>query len=114
MQSNISLPESKQQAMVFMEKSVSVSVTHAGKCSLSLARMRKAEERSRKEEELRRLKNIKRREIHERLQAIQDMSGGALIGGKEADLEGDQEASKGAAGMLGAEALVDGDFDPEK
>lgn len=71
--------------------------------------MRKAEERQRKEAELRRLKNLKREEIRKRLRAIQDMSGGALLD----DGEG-EGAEGGGNGRVDAQALIEGDFDPEQ
>ena len=83
----------------------------------SPTRVRKAEERQRKEAELRRLKNLKREEIRKRLRAIQDMSGGALLD----DGEGEAGGAGGAAGTGGgrtgrvdAQALIEGDFDPEQ
>lgn len=75
-------------------------------------RVRKAEERQRKETELRRLKNLKREEIRKRLRAIQEMSGGALLD----DGEGAAGAEGGAAGAgrVDAQALIEGDFDPQQ
>lgn len=80
--------------------------------------MRKAEERQRKEAELRRLKNLKREEIRKRLRAIQDMSGGALldeegVDGAETKGKGKGRA-KGSGGGVDAQALVEGDFDPQQ
>lgn len=87
--------------------------------SFIVIRVRKAEERKQKEAELRRLKNLKREEITKRLQAIQAMSGGALI--DDGLLTSNQgEYSEGVAyGQAGkqqglGETLIEGDFDPEK
>lgn len=73
-------------------------------------RARKAEERQRKEAELRRLKNIKREEIRKRLQTIQEMSGGALV---DEELGGADAGAGGGKGVgADAQAILDGDFDP--
>lgn len=80
----------------------------------AVKRARKTEERARKEAELRRLKNIKRDEIRRRLQAIQEMSGGALVDqGLSFGVHGDEEGEDGD-GIGAAEVLVEGDFDPDK
>lgn len=74
-------------------------------CYFDIIRVRKAEERQKKEEELRRLKNLKREEIRKRLQAIQEMSGGALVNDGGGGAEGAGED---------AQALIEGDFDPQQ
>lgn len=76
-------------------------------------RARKAEERQRKEAELRRLKNLKREEIRKRLRAIQEMSGGALLDDGDWGTGG-ESGGGGGGGAVDAQALVEGDFDPEQ
>lgn len=73
-------------------------------------RARKAEERQKKEAELRRLKNLKREEIRRRLQAIQEMSGGALVDDGEGGGVGGEPDGVGED----AQALIEGDFDAER
>ena len=77
-------------------------------------RVRKAEERQRKEAELRRLKNLKREEIRKRLRAIQDMSGGALLDDGEGAGGGGAAGAEGGTGRVDAQALIEGDFDPQQ
>lgn len=79
-------------------------------CVYSLIRVRKAEERQRKEAELRRLKNIKREEIRKRLQTIREMSGGALVDEELGGADGGAGRGKGVG--ADAQAILDGDFDP--
>ena len=74
-------------------------------CDYHLLRARKAEERQKKQAELRRLKNLKREEIRKRLQAIQEMSGGALVNDCGGGAEGTGED---------AQALIEGDFDAQQ
>lgn len=50
---------------------------------------RKAEERLRKEEELKRLKNLRKEEIKKRLQQIREVAGGDIVGLGEVDLTED-------------------------
>lgn len=63
------------------------------------------------------MKNIKRAEVRRRLEAIQEMSGGALVDeglGEGANEIAQEGGGQGRAGGVGAEDLVDGDFDPDK
>lgn len=55
---------------------------------------RKAEEKTKKDQELMRLKNLKKEEIRERLRKIQEVAGGTLPGLEEVDLEKDFEPSE--------------------